>query len=269
MTSSDFTRDLVLALPPMTSDEWSATKRHLAKLASSGGESDGGGDAVQKEHDKRICNKQNCGDSEDGSSSALVKAMRSALKDHQEKEYKNKSAVTGRYDVEERTDAAAGDGGKKTKSIVIRTYAEFLAPQNHCTGHWATEFEVDATEDLVDAQMRGYVDVHAHYDEDGANVQFRTRRRFEAESVHGSLVQRRVCNVQGGDGVETFLADAVAKQLGRFERQLYEDTVCAECGADRIESRLKKIRRILPITKTRFKWDSGAQGSVQLLNQTK
>lgn len=148
------------------------------------------------------------------------------VKNHIESVYKDKSNVTARYVVE--TDNT------------IRTYAEHVASHNCSTGSWA------GTWTISDTTLSGSIVLHAHYYEAGSNVQMRVNREFSAQLADSE-------------------AETVVQQIKLWEVELYEQLSTMFSDGE-VDSSLKQVRRILPITKTRFKWDAQAQASVQLLN---
>ena len=62
------------------------------------------------------------------------------------------------------------------------------------------------------------------------------------------------------------IAKTTEKEIATREKELYEQMKGA---CEDAESNLKKMRRILPVTKTRFQWNGAAQKQVRLLNDRK
>lgn len=220
----DFARDLLLALPPMESREWTVTKGDLNKLSLYS-------DEASKSRNQKMCA------AEGRATSPISASLRIALQDHTNL-YIQKGNVNARYSIEE-------DG----KFVTIRTCAEIVSPHNCSSGCWTAEWVLAVNG--TDGDLSGKVNLHVYYYEDGSNVQMRSSREFPPESLVGSD--------------DDSLAKAVVDQVSMWEvivfgelSSLYEE--------GEMESKLRHIRRILPITKTRFKWDAAAQASVKLLN---
>jgi Mg2+ and Co2+ transporter CorA len=102
-----------------------------------------------------------------------------------------------------------------------------------------------------------------------ARYQLRPTRHFEvqqamtAEEQVNSIVAKMEARTMS---YEDKVAKAIVKQITAREKELYEQM---KDMCDQIDDNLKKMRRILPITKTRFKWDASAQKQVKLLNERK
>lgn len=186
-------------------------------------------DDAMKERDVRTCVE------EEGSGGS--DALRAAVKQHQEELYQKKDAVTARSTV------VVHDG-----KTVIRTYAEHLAPHNCSNGCWSGEWILDGL------NLSGKVSLHVHYYED-MNVQMQSTRDFSSSTV-------------AGDDEES-LAKAVAEHIAKCEKEVYDSISDLFQEGGEMESKMKQVRRILPITRTRFKWDTAAQQSVKLLNERK
>jgi hypothetical protein len=174
---------------------------------------------------------------EGSASSALSASLRTAMEEHQSL-YKQKGQVTARFSFEE-----------SGETVKIRTYAELLAAHNCCSGCWTAEWALLAKG--TDGELSGKVQLHVFYYEDGSNVQLRSSREFSMESVSGTD--------------EEGLAKAAVDRISVWEHQLFNE-LSTLYDEGEMESKLRQIRRILPITKTRFKWDAAAQASVKLLN---
>jgi hypothetical protein len=220
----NFSRDLLLSLPPMESRDWANTKGDLNKLNLYS-------DEAMKDRNQKMCVV------EGSASSALSASLRTALQEHQSL-YEQKGEVSARLSFEE-------DG----ETVRIRTYAELLAAHNCCSGSWTAEWTLLAKG--TNGELSGTVSLHVYYYEDGSNVQLRSIREFSSAPVSGP----------DEDG----LAKAVAARIGEWELELFNE-LSSLYDEGEMESKLRQIRRILPITKTRFKWDAAAQASVKLLN---
>jgi F-actin capping protein alpha subunit len=220
----DFARDLLIALPPMESRDWTMTKGDLSKLSLYS-------DEVAKSRNQKMC-------AADGRATSPVSAaLRDALKDHTSL-YTQKGNVNARSSIEEDGDI-----------FTVRTCAEILSPHNCSAGCWTAEWVLAVNG--TNGDLTGKVNLHVYYYEDGSNVQLRSSREFSSESLAGSD--------------DESLAKAVVDQISKWEGIVFTE-LSSLYEEGEMESKLRHIRRILPITKTRFKWDSAAQASVKLLN---
>lgn len=201
------------------------------------------------DHDIKTCKNI----SEKGSSQ--IEYVKSKLEAYQ-KLYTDKDLVA-RYTCVER------DG-----EIEILTYTELIDSNNCITGSWASKWIAKIlTEKSVD--LHGEVNFHVHYYERGSNVQSRSKRQFASETVAAReekvnamvhLWQKEKMSYE--EQLSKVIVDAIAFR----EKTFYDDLqiMYNECDGG-----LKKVRRILPVTKTRFKWDTAAQKQVKLLNERK
>lgn len=230
---STFGRDLLLSLPPMDQRDWKVKQADLEKLGLLDAS------AVSDLHQK-ICMNGSGGDSDSGSS-ALRNSIRGSLKEYMDR-LKDKPSVNARFSVTE-------EDGK----TVLRTYAETVDASNLSSGCWMAHWTLDSESDTA-AELSGTVSMHVYYFEDNSNVQLRASKPYQTSFTAED----------GPDG----LATKIVNQIGHWEREVY-DELSSQFNDQEIESKLRKVRRILPITKTRFKWDSAAQANVKLLNARK
>jgi hypothetical protein len=116
--------------------------------------------------------------------------------------------------------------------------------------------------------VAGTAVLHSHYSEGTVNLQLRCHQPFQAatagteeEKVNSIVAQMEDRKLS----YEQKVARAVVDQIAAHETAMYAKL------STRLEeaSDLKTLRRILPITKTRFKWDAAAQKQVKLLNDRK
>lgn len=158
---------------------------------------------------------------------AFVDALEAAVKDYQSKRYGGGKDVTARHQID------TNDEGH----LVLRTYAEMIDPHKTRTGYWAGCWIIE-----TESSVRGTMSVHVYNYEDG-NIQMRAQREMPKKDIS--------------------TAEEVIKAIKRAEASLLSDVT----DKDALTSSLKSIRRILPISKTRMKWDDGAQKAVSLLNK--
>lgn len=172
-------------------------------------------------------------------SSPFLDALRNAVQTYQDKQYGGGKSVTARFqfntlDPEVKADSSASDG------FTLQTYAE-LCDSHHPsrTGYWAGTWHVLTTADHS-RTVQGTIAVHVHNAADGPHV--RATRRIPAKTA------------------ET--ATDVMKIIRQADASLLADLT----DPDPAVSSLKRVRRILPITKTRMKWDDAAHKGINMLN---
>lgn len=187
--------------------------------------------------------------------SSITNHIEDLINEHQEDFYSPKGdAITLRCTTEQNE--------KDSSSFVLRTYVDRIDSLN-CTTTYISEVYNICIATEKSAIVSGELTVHTYYGEDQrVNVQTQLVRtlvertiQVSTECVHETIAQSEHITMS----YEEQLARAIVKELVLFKESLdIRETFEA---AD-----LKKIRRILPITKTRFKWDPSAQRNVQLLN---
>jgi hypothetical protein len=148
--------------------------------------------------------------------------------------------------------------------ISVRTYVEHMNAHNCTSGSWSAVWTVKILEEK-EAELSGEVKLHTYYAEGTCNVHSRATRTFE--SVKVSTEEEKVHAMVAVFEKETMsyeeqLSKVVVDKIVAWEKGLYSDVTNMYGDLD---GQLRKLRRILPITKTRFKWDSAAQRQVQLL----
>ena len=118
----------------------------------------------------------------------------------------------------------------------MRTYAELVDTHKSRTGYWAGNWVIEN-----ESSIRGNISVHVYNYEDG-NMQMRAQREVPSKEIAS--------------------AEEAIKAIKRADNSLLSDVT----DQDALTGSLKRLRRILPITKTRMKWDDAAQNAVKLLN---
>jgi hypothetical protein len=184
-------------------------------------------------------NALRCEDMSGGSSHSLASSLQDKLSKYQEKTYCNKG-VTAKVCLED------GDGN----TLKVHTYAEKLDLPNQYTGYWKAAWLIDGTSISGEAQIRT-----CSY-EDGNN-QLTLTKSFDAVTVEPSSPKDQP------DEAPT-LAQGIVDQILTWEHE-----VLGILGSmhETSSSQLKRIRRVLPITRTKMKWDVVAQRSVKTLRQ--
>ena len=113
--------------------------------------------------------------------------------------------------------------------------------RNWWSGGWKGEFTIKLDASASSAQVKGKCDLLAHYFEDG-NVQMNTSREYSEDGV--------------GFGGADELGSAVVGMIKRWESSLQAGLETMYTGMS--DQTFKDMRRILPVTSTKFDW-SGQQ----------
>jgi hypothetical protein len=176
----------------------------------------------------------------------LAAKLKEKLKSHQETCFGSSgSKVTARV---------ALLPGASDSQFIVQTYAEKLDLANQYTGYWKATWTVTATSGDV-AEVKGDVQLHTYSYEDG-NIQLKTEKTFE-----GTLVEER----ENGPEEDASLANGILHQIIEWEHDVLE---ILKGLHDLSADHLRHIRRVLPITKTKMKWEVAAQRSVTHMRKT-
>jgi len=230
---------ILTSLPPLDQDEFDTVKSQLESLNISTEDAD--------EVQKRLCQSD-----DPSSDTPLMAAVREKLVDARRK-YTSKGLIS-RFTIE------PADNG----AMVLRTYVEQVETSNSRRGAWSACWQIRPDEE-TEAFVSGSALIHVHYSEE-ANVQLRAERSFEEERTGTNVEQVNAIVAQMEArtlSYEAKVAKAIVKHVGECEKKLCQQMLSL---CDDSYAALKKLRRILPITKTRFKWDAAAQKQVRLLN---
>lgn len=145
--------------------------------------------------------------------------------------------------------------GPSSSVFQICSYAEKMDTQNLQTGFWKSTWTITNTTG-VEAQVKGTIEIHTYAYEDG-NTQLQLSKTFD-----GQLVEPHV-----PEGVEEdpTLANGILYQIVEWEHEVLSLLM----GLHELSGNcLRKIRRVLPITKTRMNWEVEAQRGVKHLKKT-
>lgn len=156
----------------------------------------------------------------------FLDALIVGIKEYHAKQYGGGKSVTARHLCDTNDDG----------HLMLRTYAELIDTHKSRTGYWAGCWVIEN-----ESSIRGSLSVHVYNYEDG-NMQMRATRDVPSTSIAS--------------------AEEAIKVIKRSDNTLLSDLT----DQDSLTASLKKIRRILPITKTRMKWSDEAHKSVKLLN---
>jgi F-actin capping protein alpha subunit len=150
--------------------------------------------------------------------------------------------------------------------IVLHTYVEHLDSANCSAGSWKGYWRIQMMNE-VEATLTGYIQLHTHYAEIGNSIQTKAKRNFNTTTISTKeeVVNSLVAKLEKSTlSYAEKLVTKIVQQIVSNEEQYYSSL--DHCFNHDMEDTVRKLRRILPITKTRFKWDSSAQRNVQLLN---
>jgi hypothetical protein len=237
-------QDLLLSLPPLESKDFASVQSDLTKLVALNRETIDK-KALTKEMQTRTCQQ------DENSTDAFSAALAKCWLEHQEVTYGKKDGVTARFTVRQQDDGC---------SWMLRTYAEVLDAARFRTGYWAGKWVITGggNDGTTTATMSGELSLHVYYYEGGSNVQMRGKREIPAAAVK---IASNASDAAADDN--EVKAKAIVDSIKSMEKSLHQDLSNEDAL---FLSSLPKIRRILPITKTRMKWNDAAQNQVRLLN---
>lgn len=247
--AQQFGDDLIMSLPPMDESDLNVITNGLKQLNACSE------DGLKNRSARECCTARSGDDAAahgSSDSSSLAGSIQFHIEQYQQQQYKERG-VTSRCAV------AADDG--TTGALRIRTYAERLDGQNWSAGSWSAEWIAkNCGNQKSEATLSGTVRVHAHNFEDSSNVQMRVDRTFAETSVECSSTEE-----DSSSNSLNSLGKACVHQITSWEEEVFQDINARFQNGD-VESNLKTIRRILPITKTRMKWDVAASQQITALN---
>jgi F-actin capping protein alpha subunit len=258
--------DILLSLPPAGSSSTAAVDAlAIGKLL----DPTLAVDEIEQQLAIRQCQQQQQTAIEAGSQ---IEHILNKTKEYQATQYKDKGNVTVRCTIAEVSNDGKEDNDDDDdagrSSIVLRTYAELNDGHNCSAGAWRAVWKIVLVDEKT-AKLSGSVQLQTHFSEQ-ANLQFRSARDASVPKLVGTdeeLVHSRVAAFERSImSYKEQLATALIKQIALYESDYYSALVEAVSDADAM---LRPLRRVLPVTKTRFKWDSAAQRNVQLLNARK
>ena len=143
----------------------------------------------------------------------------------------------------------------ETQTLTITTYAERIDLQNQQVGSWKGCY----TNCPTSGSMHGEIVIWAHTFENGGNVQLISNISLDATiSV--------TCLPSDGSEKRSSWASAVTRQIGSWEeleivRKM--DLTYASMGS----TYLKRLRRVMPVTRTKMEWNVMAHRVVQTLSE--
>mmetsp|Transcript_6863 Transcript_6863/g.8894 ORF Transcript_6863/g.8894 Transcript_6863/m.8894 type:complete len:239 (+) Transcript_6863:111-827(+) len=188
--------------------------------------------------DKTAWEQKTCVTNETPATGALADALSGEVQKYLEKQYGGDHKPTKyRYVVL---------NGDKAGALKLFTYAELLEPHKSQSGYWASEFTFDGS-----SKWQGSLLMHVHYYEGSENnVQYRATRTVPATTFQGTPMDAKG------------MVGNMRKAVNALHSHLIDISDTA------VQASMKKVRRILPITKTRMKWDDAAQNAVKVLKKS-
>ena len=176
----------------------------------------------------------------------LAGPLTAKLEQYQQDNFANKQGVQARMSIQ---------NGNTSKELIIHTYAERIDAPNQLSGYWRATWTLsNITSDSVD--MSGRVQIHSYAYEEG-NAQ---------ATLDKILDQTHVVKSAPKKDEEPTLLYSIMKQI--MEWELHVLGLLQAMNEGGTGEHLKAIRRVLPITKTKMKWDVVAQRSVKTLKKT-
>jgi hypothetical protein len=173
----------------------------------------------------------------DASSHPLASSLQAKLKDYQEKTFTAKG-VAAKVVLQSGEDDI----------LQIHTYAEKLDLANLYTGFWK------ATWHFSNNTLRGETQIRTCSYEDGNN-QLIFSKAFESTTIEATSPKDEP------DQAPT-IEQGIVDQILKWEHDVLDILASMH---ETSKDQLKRIRRVLPITKTKMKWDVVAQRSVKTL----
>jgi hypothetical protein len=143
----------------------------------------------------------------------------------------------------------------QTQTLTIATYAERIDLQNQQAGSWKGCYTIFPTT----GSMHGEIFVWAHTFENGGNVQLTSNISLDATIS-------RACLPSDGSEQLSFWASAVTRQIGSWEQMEIVkkmDLTFESMGG----TYLKRLRRVMPVTRTKMEWNVMAHRVVQTLSE--
>ncbi|KAG7350567.1 F-actin capping protein alpha subunit [Nitzschia inconspicua] len=202
----------------------------------------------------------------------LVGPLTAKLQQYQQQNFAGKQGVTYRMSITNNDNNDNNDNHNDTDLVVIHTYAEKMDVPNRISGYWKATWTVqNVTDGTVD--MTGRVQLHSYAYEEG-NAQVKLDKEFPKQTLSTvvPLKQRQQQKNNDDDDSEPTTAatlmtvQAILKQITAWESEVL--AVLAAMNEGGTGEQLKSIRRVLPITRTKMKWDVIAQRSVKTLKKT-
>jgi hypothetical protein len=187
----------------------------------------------------------------------LAVPLAAKLEQYQLQNFGGKQGVTARMVMTSENDND-NSSGSYNKKLVIHTYAEKMDVPNRISGYWKATWTIDLNAANDSAEVSGRVQIHSYAYEEG-NTQVKVDQKFDTKTITQITQQK-----DGND--PSSLVQPILKQITSWESDVL--ALLAALNEGGTAEHLKSIRRVLPITKTKMKWDVVAQRSVKTLKKT-
>ncbi|CAH9075946.1 unnamed protein product [Cuscuta epithymum] len=135
------------------------------------------------------------------------------------------------------------DQGYNFELVVVISAARH-SPQNFCNGSWRSIWNVEFKDDLQMVEMKGRMQVGAHYFEEG-NVQFDANHECRDTTV-----------IQSADDTALSLVHIIRQHETEYLTSLQKSYLKLS------DTTFKDLRRKLPVTRTLFPWHNTMQFSL-------
>jgi len=151
------------------------------------------------------------------------------------------------------------DGNKsttnKSTTLTITTYAERIELNNHQAGSWTGQYRICPTT----GSLHGDISVRAHTFENGGNVQL-------TSNISLNTTISQTCSLTDESETHSSWGSAVTRQIKSWEEMevvnkldiLYESMGSVY---------LKRLRRVMPVTRTKMEWNVLAHRVAQTLKE--
>jgi hypothetical protein len=189
----------------------------------------------------------------------LAGPLATKLEQYQQQNFAGKQGVTARMTMK-----CDDEDDNSNKKLVIHTYAEKLDIPNRISGYWQATWTIISNPTNDRAEISGRVQIHSFAYEEG-NAQVKVDQHFDTKIVTSSSTST-TAQKKMDDVVSTSLISPIMKQITEWESDVLG--LLAALNEGGTGEHLKSIRRVLPITKTKMKWDVVAQRSVKTLKKT-
>lgn len=172
---------------------------------------------------------------EEGNDHPLAAALQVQLTSYKDKFYSTEGLSVG-FRVE-----------SKGNTLLVSIYTEGVDAKNCHSGSWFSQWKIQV-DGTTEASISGKVTVHAFSHEE-CNVQFHTIKDFGVINV----------TAKGNDLSEIFIAQILT----------WENEVMNSCETlhDDMRDKLKSLRRVLPVTRTKMDWNVVTHRMVKILGE--
>jgi len=152
--------------------------------------------------------------------------------------YVNQHYPKGVYSVH--TNIYPDSESENSNEFVILIEDHEFQPQNRWNGKWRSEWLVTINDKVM---LQGGAKVHVHYYED-SNVQLVTKQLYDQIQVENTTSET------DNKKIALNIVKIILKLENKYQQSLRDNYVTMN------DTIFKSLRRILPVTKTKFNWDN-------------